>query len=71
VNKNKYDEQSIFLPVSECFTAQLPSYYTSDRKYATELANCKISPSERLNLIDKFVKTLNKSKEIESWGIEF
>jgi hypothetical protein len=59
------------LPVSECFTAQLPDYYTSNRKFATELANYKIPPLERLELIDQFVKTLNGSREIKNWGIKF
>ena len=59
------------MPVSECFTAQLPDCYTSNRKYATELANYRISPLERLELIDQFVKTLNGSREITTWGIKF
>ena len=76
INRHKNDEEAdisnvIYLPVSLCYTAQLPDCYTSDRKYATELANYKINPFERLELIDKFVKKLNKSEEIKSWGISF
>ena len=53
INRHKNDEEAdisnvIYLPVSLCYTAQLPDCYTSDRKYATELANYKIDPLERL-----------------------